>query len=212
MEKLNKKSIAVIIASVFLLVASIIILLVFFVFNKDNSEAEYKVLRINADNVTLYVGQSLENYFTVSNEDAVITIDVDKDGIVNIDKEKIVALKSGKVNVKLTASYQDTISSDYFSITVLNRDYSFDIRGIENCYYKDSTLYITQNICQFAVDIYDKTGQMLKQPSIKYSCSDSIELQKQLGFYILKADKDGIIEFFEDEINYSFNLKVVCNF
>ena len=61
-NKIDKKVLATIIASVSLIVIAIIVLLLFLFAEKDGSKVTNDILRINANNVTLYKGDTLNDY------------------------------------------------------------------------------------------------------------------------------------------------------
>ena len=208
-NKIDKKVLATIIASVSLIVIAIIVLLLFLFAGKDGSKTTNDILRINANNVTLYKGDTLNDYYELSIEDAQISIDVNKNDIIEIDKDKITALTSGEVTVTLIATYNDNSAKDTFTVKVLNCDYSYDVQTIINCSYQNNTLMVEGDYCQFNIEIYDFSGQPFESTDYKFTVTNNAILQKQIGGFILQTTTNCQITFTVPTIDYSFTIEVV---
>ena len=118
-----QKKVVVIAISSFMIIASIVLVLVFVIFN-SGSKANLDFLRVNVSDVVLYRGETTENYLELSHEKAEVKFDVDREGIINIDREKIEAISVGQVNVTVTMSLNDKTAQSTFKVTVINYDYS----------------------------------------------------------------------------------------
>ena len=103
--------------------------------NEDNKA---NLFNINCQDLNMQVGEVKSNYYTVSIEDATITINVDKEGIIDIDEDKIVANKSGVVNVEVTAMTDGVTAKDSFSVVVADKDYRYEIIPVLNCTYGEN--------------------------------------------------------------------------
>lgn len=119
-----------------MLLVSIILLLIYFIFKPS-----YASLTFKASNVTLYVGQSVYNFYEIS-EEAELTFEVSDNNIIDINSERILALNIGSVSVNILAKIDDQIYKTTFNVTVLNYTYSFKIDAIEGCKYKDNIIFL----------------------------------------------------------------------
>ena len=214
--KIEGKRLAALISSLVLLAVSIILLIVFFVLSKDNSSAQQTILRINANDAVMFCGETRENYYDINSDDAVVTIEVDKEGIevdkegiIDINTDRIIALKSGSVSITLTANFNGAVSKDTFKVTVISHDYSFNIIPTASCEYENGVLYTSSNTAQFNIELYDLNGEIIQNPTIECSASDGAILQKQFGNYILLSENDCELYFNIEELDFSFTIEVV---
>ena len=197
--------IATIISSCVLLLLSVGLALIFII-TFANTGANLEILRISANDLTICKGDVIEDYYTISNADAEIKIEVDKEGIIDIDEEKIEAISIGQVNVTLTMELDGKSCQDTFKVTVINNDYSVEIMSMSGCYY-DKILYMTEERCIFQVKILDKNGQDYKT-DIEMSVDDNAILQKGVGMYVLICSSDSILKIEAKEINYTYEISV----
>ena len=207
--KIEGKRLLALILSLVILAVSIILLLVFFILSKGNSSAEQIILRINANDAVMFCGETREKYYDVNIDDADVTIDVDYEGIIEINHERIVALRSGSVTVTLTAKFKESISKDTFVVTVLSQDYSFNILPSANCEYKNEILYASSTALQFNIELYDLKGDVIQNPDIEYSASNGAILQKQIGSFILLSENDCTLYFNVEDLDFNFEIEVV---
>lgn len=207
--KIEGKRLLALILSLVILAVSIILLLVFFILSKGNSSAEQTILRINANDAVMFCGETREKYYDVNIDDADVTIDVDYEGIIEINHERIVALRSGSVTVTLTAKFKESISKDTFVVTVLSQDYSFNILPSANCEYKNEILYASSTALQFNIELYDLKGDVIQNPDIEYSASNGAILQKQIGSFILLSENDCTLYFNVEDLDFNFEIEVV---
>ncbi len=116
--------------SLFMLALSIGLLLLYFLFKDDSV---FTPLTMNGSNISLKVGQSVYNYYTISNENAEISFEVSKDNIIEIDEEKITGINAGEVTVTLTATLEGQLAKTQIDVAVYNDGYSFILSPVENC-------------------------------------------------------------------------------
>lgn len=157
-----------ILSSFSMLLVSIILLLIYFIFKPS-----YASLTFKASNVTLYVGQSVYNFYEISKE-AELTFEVSDNNIIDINSERILALNIGSVSVNILAKIDDQIYKTTFNVTVLNYTYSFKITTIDGCEYKDNILYSYSDNNIFNVEILDKDGSKLSNLKYNYNCQNAI--------------------------------------
>lgn len=206
---IEHKRIATIITSLIILAISIIMLVVFLVLIKNNSSAEQTILRIKAEDIVMLIGETREDYYDVNVENAYVNIDIDNEGIIDINNDRIVALKSGQVKVTLTAVTDGSISKDTFTINVMSIDYEYELIQTINCQYEDNILYANSNVIQFNIELYDLNGEIIQYPNIECSANNGAILDKQMSFYILVLENDCELNFYVSEIDFSFTIDVI---
>lgn len=204
----NKRAIAII-ASLCILAASVILVVVFCVIkNAKDSSANITLLRVTADDITMNVGQTVKDYFTVSIPDATIDIETDKQGIIQISQTSITALKSGVVNVEITATLDEAVAKDTFTVTVTTPDYTFNVKNVQGGEFENGILYVSESMpASFKVDIFDRLGQLVDVNMIDYSITSGI-LQNQLGTFIVVPHENCTIKFAVIGTKYSFSINV----
>ena len=116
--------------SLFMLALSVGLLLLYFLYKDDGV---FTPLTMNVNNISLKVGQSVYNYYTISNENAEISFEVSKDNIIEIDEEKITGINAGEVTVTLTATLEGQLAKTQIDVAVYNDGYSFILSPVENC-------------------------------------------------------------------------------
>ena len=205
-EKIEFKKVLIVIIGLAITLVSITLLLVFLLLQGDSTADT--PLRVNVNDVTMQVGDIQYDYYDVNNEEANITILVDKEGIIEIDENKIVAVKSGIVNITLIATYQNSISKEEFTVEILNYNYSYEIVPILNCSYVNEKLLMSDSVCQFLVNVYDKSGNIISD-NFNFSSTNNSIMQKQLSNFVLFTTEDCSFTISLTEANFSFSIEVV---
>lgn len=147
---MTKRAISLL-TSLIMLLVSIFLLLCYFVFKTDKI-----TLHLNANNVTLYVGQSVYNYYEVTDSNANIAFEVSEGNIIDINSDRILGLNAGKVTVDIIAKLENLSYSTSIEVTVLSNSYTYSINPIENCIYQNGVLYSYEDDNLFTVDVFDK--------------------------------------------------------
>lgn len=204
---MNIKTITIISSSLILVVA--VVLTLALMLSGGDTNASNLILRVNANDITLYKGDIIENYYFISNKDAMIEIEVDKTGIINIDENRIEALSVGEVNVTINVSLDESVAKDTFKVTVKNYDYSFEFDSLNGCYYKDM-LYVTNDLCYFKFNILDEYGKKMNV-TIDSQVNNDAVLIYEIGVYMLQCQEDCTLIMNAKEINYKveINVKVI---
>lgn len=166
------------------------------------------LFNINCQDLNMQVGEVKSNYYTVSIEDAAITINVDKEGIIDIDEDKIVANKSGVVNVEVTAMTDGVTAKDSFSVVVADKDYRYEIIPVLNCTYGEN-LVMSDNVCYFNVIVYDKMGEALDDVKFVCSATNGAYIEREMGSFILLADKNCSVTLILTDFNKIITFDVV---
>lgn len=191
--------------SLFMLALSIGLLLLYFLFKDDGV---FTPLTMNGSNISLKVGQSVYNYYTISNENAEISFEVSKDNIIEIDEEKITGINAGEVTVTLTATLEGQLAKTQIDVAVYNDGYSFILSPVENCDFFDDTLYVKDNYCTFQIDVYDQINQKIDNLKYDFSATDNAVLVKNMYLFQLQTRNDCYLIFSFKEIDFDIIIKV----
>ncbi len=200
------KRILSIITSLALLAISSILLIVYFAFGGDSSTS---TLTLSARNITLKVGQSVYNFYQLSDDNATLSFEVSEENIVDINNERIVGLKAGKLTLFITATTSNQMARDSIEIVVLNSSYSYLITPSQNCEFNDNTLYMTDIFCSFTLEIFDIYGQIVLEPKYNYSSNEEVEFFREFRYFTLVAEKDCMVTLDFYEINFEFSFSVI---
>ncbi len=200
------KRILSIITSLALLAISSILLIVYFAFGGDSSTS---TLTLSARNITLKVGQSVYNFYQLSDDNATLSFEVSEENIVDINNERIVGLKAGKVTLFITATTSNQMARDSIEIVVVNSSYSYLITPSQNCEFNDNTLYMTDIFCSFTLEVFDMYGQVVLEPKYNYSSNEEVEFFREFRYFTLVAEKDCMVTLDFYEINFEFSFSVI---
>ena len=176
--------------------------------NEDNKA---NLFNINCQDLNMQVGEVKSNYYTVSIEDATISVNVDKEGIIDIDEDKIVANKSGVVNVEVTAMLDGVTAKDSFSVVVADKDYRYEIIPMLNCTYGEN-LVMSNNVCYFNVIVYDKMGETLDDVKFICSATNGAHIERGMSSFILSTDKNCFVTIILPNFNNMITFDVVIKF
>ena len=208
MSKILNKKVLFWIVSAVIVLGSIILSIVFCVNMSRNEDNKANLFNINCQDLNMQVGEVKSNYYTISIEDATITINVDKEGIIDIDEDKIVANKSGVVNVEVTAMTDGVTAKDSFSVVVADKDYRYEIIPVLNCTYGEN-LVMSDNVCYFNVIVYDKMGEALDDVKFVCSATNGAYIEREMGSFILLADKNCSVTLILTDFNKIITFDVV---
>lgn len=202
------KRAATLIFSLTLLGVSVGLLLIYFLF--EGKRETFVPLTLSCSDITLYVGQNIEEFYFASLPDAEVSFSVNKDGIIRIDEKQLFAVNPGFVQVTITATAQGQIAKNQFNVTVMSYGYSFEIVANENCHYENSRLVMEENACQFQVLVYNPVGEMCSGLAYQASATNNGKIQFQLYAFILFATQDCTIQIYYPEIDFLVQIEVVC--
>ena len=206
MKSLSKNAVWLI--SGCLVVISIVLLLTFFLV-KDLKQNSKRILNINCENLTIYKGEVREDYFDINYEGSSISLTVNKEGIIDIDQDRIVGIKGGEVDVLITATLDDMIVKDNFHVTVID-DYQYNIIPVAGCTF-DDCLYVNEEVCYFELQTFNRTGDILDNLNFSYYATNNAYIKYELGTFLLIANTNSEIFINYEDIDYSITFKVVVN-
>lgn len=203
----NKRNVIILSASLALIMASILMLVVYFVFLKPDSEDE-GTFTITCQNMSVLVGEKIEIQYAVSNDDAEVIFEVENKEIASINNSTLTALKPGTTLVFVTATVDDKIAYDSFYLTVSREDCYVEIVAISNCVYQNQTLFVEGDSCQFSLNLYDTFDNLIDNPDCVITTSPNLAITTLPFGYLLSATGNGEITFTFDLQNYSQTIKV----
>lgn len=201
------KRISSLILSLVMLGISSILLLIYFTFNgSDDSPIP---LTLSAKNLTLYVGQTVRDFYQLSNNNASLSFNVSQSNIIDINRERVIGLNVGKVSVLLTASLDEQVIEQKIEVVVLNDGYTFSLTPIKNCHFEDSTLFTQNDFSVFSIDVFDEQNNKINYGKYNIVSSSQIYIQRDFNNFTLVANENCIVKFDFYEIEYVVEINVV---
>ena len=169
---------------------SAVLLIVYFVIKplpNENDIAKNNLV-ITASDITLQTGQSLENFYEISDNNAVITFSSDNEQIYSIQGKTIFALSAGTTIITITATLLDKTSTTSFTIQILNESYTYRIECIASCEIDNSgTLIMLDNFSQFQIYVYDRLLNAVSATKTLITVNNNSELVYEAPNYTLIA-------------------------
>lgn len=210
MKGLTKKNIVIILICVLTLVVSIVGLTIFFT-RQDKTNQTVLPIVISVHDMTMTVGQTTENFMSISNPEAEVEYVYDEN-IVAINGNSIKALSAGSCEVKVQAEYHDSKASESFKVTVENNEMTYSVNIITGGNAEGNTLYLQDEICQFTISLYDENNVKIENPTCQFSPQDDeSELYYEMNQFLLIANNDTKIIITYPKYNLNIELKVVVN-
>lgn len=210
MKGLTKKNIVIILICVLTLVVSIVGLTIFFT-RQDKTNQTVLPIVISVHDMTMTVGQTTENFMSISNPEAEVEYIYDEN-IVAINGNSIKALSAGSCEVQVRAEYHDSKASESFKVTVENNEMTYSVNIITGGNAEGNTLYLQDEICQFTISLYDENNVKIENPTCQFSPQDDeSELYYEMNQFLLIANNDTKIIITYPKYNLNIELKVVVN-
>lgn len=157
----------------------------------------------------MQVGQEVTNFYVVSDENAEIKIQAQDESIFLIENNKLIALKVGSTTITIFASLDGDRAKTSFLLTIERDGYSFILTPIQNCSFSENILLLTDNACQFSVEIYDKMNALYTPQNMNYSATNNAIITKEVTSFVLVSQENCIITINYPDIEYSVNIQVV---
>ncbi len=189
------------------LVLSVLAVVIYFVVT-GGINSNTPITRISTDDLVIYKGSYVENFYEVNVDDAEITFAVDKEGIININKDRLEGCEVGEVDVLISAESHGSIASDTFKVTVIDRDYSYTVEPVIDCTFEDNTLFMPNDECFFKFQILDTYGKVF-DTHVSYEVIGNGKLDSDLGRFVLITSEDCVIKFYAEEIDFEVVINVI---
>ena len=154
------KRLKTILITFILLAVSISLLLTFFIFNNQEKKMPLPFV-LNTKNITLQVGQVVEDFYSISDKEAQIEFEVENPGKIKIDKNQIVGLNAGSTKVTIIARNETNQEKSDFTVNVLNKNYVVKLTATFGCQIKDDTILVTDKISQFGINLFNLNGEKI---------------------------------------------------
>jgi hypothetical protein len=198
-----------IVSGLLFLVLSAVLLTVYFVFGKD-SKTENK-LSLTSEDIVMTVGDKIEDFYSISEENATIVITIADEAIVNIANDKLIALKAGTTEVTITATYKNKNYSTSFSVQVVKPTYTYSVDIMHGATFSDGTIYQTSQNVQFAIAIKDNHNKNVSYGRIELSKTNPGAIfEKQVSNFLLVNNQNCEITISFLDLDYEITLAVVA--
>ena len=207
MQMKNKKSVIILSVSLVLILASIAMLVVYFLCLKPDSKSE-GTFTVSCANISANVGDEVRPSVILSDERAEVQFEIENNEIASCDGLVITALKPGMTMVNVTATLDDKIAYCTFYLTVMREGYTFEIVPVSSCYYENEILSVEGENCQFRVELYNNFDELVDNPDISISHSENIEITTLPFGYLLSASGEGKITFSFTSQNFAKTISV----
>lgn len=185
-------------------------LLICFVVLKQNKSKD-QPLSLQSENLTLLVGEKTQNFYIVSDENAVIEIFADDTTLFNITGNELTAIKAGKTKIVIMAYLNGDKAKTTFNLTVENESPSFQITPTTNCSINGLILTMTDNTCQFSIIVFDKLNQSFSPEIINISATNGATISREATGFIIVSENNCVATFEYPELELVINLTVVKN-
>ena len=205
-----KKEIWTYIVSGILSVVAVVGLLLLLLLPNGNS-TPFEPVNLYVEDVTLEIGQIKTDFYQVSAEDYEISFELDKDNVIEIDENKIVAINSGKVKVDVRVIVEGNSIEESFYVTVLAESYSYQLENLINCSVNGNNIVFSSQTAQFKIRCFDKDGIEIKNPAIEMIASDGINASFEFGMVRITATKNGTITFAIAQTDIEFTMNIILN-
>ena len=209
------KKLVTIIVCLFTLIASAILLLVYFlVQDKKNNELEVSTIIVKIEDQTLMVGESKEDFYYINDTyNVTIQFEIENPELIRIENNnKIIALKDGKTKVKFIATKNSEKVEKEFNVTILKNTYRIEILPLEFCTYSNGVLTTEKEVFQFCITIYDSlnnqvdSGFKIEGEGFKYTLNPP---NNQVS---CKASKDCIMKVIDEKLGFEFSIQIISNY
>lgn len=203
-----KKAKLLIFCSSFLVIISIVLISIFIFMPKRNLDTP---LTVKASDCNMIVGESLVDFYEISEENVNVSFEVKQDGIVNVNPNLLTAIDAGSTEITIYAFNENKQAKTTFKVEVVNADYSFEIENLYNCNFdsRECVLYVNQGVSQFFITIFDKSNHLIENSNLNvYYKSENINLSREISNWYLIAENNGEICFYVENIDYYFTIFV----
>lgn len=212
---MNKKVVSIIVA-LSILALSIVLMLVFLLSaNKGKDLPIGESLNIEVDDISLGKGESRHDFYKVNNENASVSFELNKDGIILIDKDKIEGLNAGEVVVTIYAEIENQTVSKNFNVKVYDENLHVSIIHIDNCFYiqEDNILIMEKEIAQFRIEVFDNLNQPINDLNYKIICeNENVTVEKEIFGILISSVENCQLYFVFNDLNFTFLLNVTTAF
>lgn len=208
-----KKNLSLIFSILLIVFAIAISAIVFFVpKGRKNTIAPIgkETIKIIANDLEIVKGQKHENFYSVSNKNAVVSFEIEKEDLVQIDGDDITALKQGETNIKIIAKALEEEISCVIRVKISSDKFA-TISAKANCRISDNRVITESFICSIKVSFFDNYGNPATGNYLITNLDSSAVVTKRAGEIFIQTDHsfEFNIEFENGEL--SLTIQVVFN-
>lgn len=182
-----------------------VVLLIVFVVNKNTNSQLY----CSASDIEICKGETIYDFYEVTNENAEISFTVDCENIIEINDLYIRGLKAGEVNVTIKAQYKGEISIDEFCVKVYDESYRVEFVSILDCVIGGNTITALSNSFQFKVEIFDALNRKIENVEFEILPNEDITIIKNFYSILIVADRDCKVDFSFKDIDIEVEMNIV---
>lgn len=163
-------------------------------------------LEVSAQDLNIKKGERREGFYTVSQENASISFDIENENLVKIENRTLIALAEGKTNLTITARLQGNAHEVTISITISDEK-TVTISPLENCRVQEGRIFADQNVFAFDINIFDCQGQPISYP---YECRtpEGVTMKRDVQGLIFKASQSFTLTIILGSQEISFDVVV----
>lgn len=169
------------------------------------------ILAIDASDKSILVGESIRNYYLLSDKTATVTVEIEDERILITKGDELLGLNPGRTEVTLTARNATQISKTKFTVEVNSSEISLEFVAQANCEIIENNIYMQGEFCQFSVALYEKNGTKIIQPQADYILTNDAEIVVNISSCILIAQTDCHIVMKLKDYNFSYLINVFVN-
>lgn len=198
-----------IILSAVVLAATVAVVAIFFVIlNKDTPAVDN--LTVYAMDLTLKKGEKSENFYRVSDVNAVVTFTIEKPNIVEIEDDDIYGVNKGTTSVTIIATNSTQTAQTTISVTVEDVA-SCTIEAKKNCTIADGVVYASTDTFQLIIKYFDNLGnQVLNYSFDAQSSTNDLIYQMNSGeIFVFKVSSSCTITLNFDNGKLVFSFDVI---
>ena len=185
--------------------------LLLLLFLPKNTGKSFEPVNLYVEDIVLQVGQTKTDFYQISAQDYQITFQADRDGVIEIDENKIVAIDAGKVNVKVSVNVAGNTIEESFCVTVLATSWSYMFENLTGCVIEGDNIVLSNSVAQFKIKCFDENGLEITNPTIETVASDGVDVSYEFGIIKITASKSGVIEFSIAQSQIEFSMNVIKN-
>ncbi len=183
--------------------------------NRDENTTNSLYVYSNVQNLNIKVGEEIRNFYSVSNPNAEITFELDKENIIDIDKYRIKGLQCGEVNVTIIATLNDEVARDTCKVIVSQEEckIKFVFKEDENCQFDEinQTLYLKGNSFLYQITLIDRAGNTVDEFNVDITTTNGCKIIDEFLFdaVIVEEDCEITFAFIDYDFVYTLSVKLI---
>lgn len=164
--------------------------IVFFLPKDKSAESKEDFgVEIIAQDLSVEKGKTVENFYTLSRNDAEVSFEIEMPDLVRIDDNDLTALKQGQTSITIFATVGESHASCTIEIKITD-DKRVVISAVEECEIENGKIIAKSEIFAIQIEFFDSVGK-LDNFTYNISCQDaSVKFNKQVTSIVFKSKHD----------------------